>query len=67
MYPVKDQGYCGSCWAFSASTAMEGVISIKKSRAIGAFVPPVHISEQEIVDCTTDSAENLALFGKTYG
>jgi hypothetical protein len=46
---------------------MEGVISIKKSRAIGAFVPPVHISEQEIVDCTTDSAENLALFGKTYG
>lgn len=60
MYPVKNQGGCGSCWAFAGNTALEGTISIKKGTA------PVRLSEQQLVDCTTNTQANQNMFGQTY-
>ena len=45
LTPVKDQGACGSCWAFAATLVLESNIAIAKK------TEPVRTSEQEYVDC----------------
>jgi cathepsin L len=47
--PIKDQGQCGSCWAFSVIQAMESQWALVNSDLKS-------LSEQNLVDCVTSCA-----------
>jgi C1A family cysteine protease len=56
---IKNQGRCGSCWAFSATSAVESSYAIaKKSRKY-----LYNLSEQQMVSCST---KNFGCDGGSY-
>ena len=58
--PVKDQGACGSCWAFSATEAVESAYMIQKGGAETIMAP------QQLVDCSWAEGNNGCSGGWYY-
>ncbi|XP_050516835.1 trophozoite cysteine proteinase-like [Diabrotica virgifera virgifera] len=57
---VRDQGWCGGCWAFSAIAALEGQVAIHKKQKIP-------LSPQNLIDCSTENKGcNGGLMNKAF-
>lgn len=71
---IKNQGYCGACWAFAATEVLESAYALSKGG-----IDPVAMAQQELVTCATfamgDSSDQCGGgyvrrgigYGLTYG
>jgi len=57
--PAKDQGTCGSCWAFGTTGAIEGAVYV----LTGKLIP---LSEQVLMDCSWPQNNNACDGGEDF-
>jgi len=60
--PVRSQKRCGSCWAFSASGAVETATNLYFNQHLN-----LDLSEQELVSCVKSIHQAIGLGGACYG
>jgi C1A family cysteine protease len=58
--PVKDQGECGSCWAFSTMAVLESVYKINTGNTVS-------LAEQQLIDCDTSGQSGCSGGSATSG
>lgn len=66
---VVNQGQCGSCWAFSAAAAIEGLLCLSLEDNMPGYG---HVAPQEFVDCTDSGCnggwpKNAISYGQKHG
>lgn len=59
MTPVKNQGTCGSCWAFTTAAAMEANFMIRRGLSLD-------LSEQSMLDCSGGGSCNGGWYGTVF-
>ncbi|VDO00675.1 unnamed protein product [Rodentolepis nana] len=51
LFEIRDQGSCGSCWAFGAAEAMSDRICIHNEAMRNGRNPVVHLSADDLLSC----------------
>ena len=52
--PVRDQGQCGSCWAFGTTAALETSVLLKNGFGSGVDTSSLNLSEEQLLSCTSE-------------
>jgi C1A family cysteine protease len=55
VLPIKNQGSCGSCWAFAANAGVETAYALYQERVLKKKISVPDLSEQLLVDCDEQS------------
>ena len=55
---IRDQGHCGSCWAFATVAAVESILAIKELNKNEEY-----LSVQQLIDCDYKAEVNMGCDG----
>lgn len=66
---VRDQGACGSCWAFATTAGLESAVLLANGNADGISNTTLALSEEQVLSCTgpTDFIFGIVISGDNCG